>query len=152
MKIPMNLPQSMNAVFQTPTPVDTGTLDSLKSASINTAVAGGITVDKPHDALGMSDQLPYPADIKPGFAASNAVNLDKVITERVGPLDIEGREPRIISHPGEFFGVAMALRIVRQYEELDDVAKRNRAAIAPHCGNIDGSHVFWKEVETGVVP
>src|SRR5436190_8569548 len=100
----------------------------------------------------MSDELPYAADIKARLAAANAVDLNKVITQGIGLLHVQRRKRSAVPHFEEFFGMAMAFSVVRQYKELFGVAKRNRAAIVPNRGNINGSNMSRKEVETRVVP
>jgi hypothetical protein len=152
MEIAMNLPQAMSASFQAPPPVHAATLDPLKSPLVNTAIPGGIAIDKAHNALGMSDQFPYPADVKAGLAAANAVNFDEVIAQDIRSLHIEGCEIRTIPHLEEFFGMTMAFSIVGQYEELFGVTQRNRAATASNRGNIDGSNMPRKKIEARVVP
>ena len=79
MKIAVDLPQSMNAVFQPPPPIDALLFDVLKPFAIDRIVAFRITIDESHNAFRMAHEFPDAPDIQIRVGAFDLVNVDKVI-------------------------------------------------------------------------
>ena len=84
MEISMNLSQAVDAILQTPSPIDTSLFDVLQPSPIDDGSICRIAVNKAHDAFRVSDQLSNSPDIQLGIGAFDSMNFSQVIAQSIG--------------------------------------------------------------------
>src|SRR5262245_52630947 len=112
MKVSVNLPQTMDAMPQSPAPVDASFLDCGQSRSERTV--GRIAVDQAHDAFGVTDQFANAPNVKAGSIFRDLVDFHEVVAKRPGARHPQIREAGLIADLLKIVSVRFAFSVDRQ--------------------------------------
>src|SRR4030067_1520694 len=102
MKVPVPLPEPVAPPLDSPAPGHAASLDSFQQFGGDEPVPRRIAVQKPHDALAVSQELPDPADVKTGVGTFLPMDVREGVAKGVGPRQVEIGElsPRLETGKG----------------------------------------------------
>jgi len=123
MKVAVNLPQTVSAVLEFPPPVDAFLFDAEEPLFSKSTRFFRITVDETHDALGVTYKLANSPHVESGIVVDDGMDLRKVITKRICPLQIGTQKLVCIADAFEIGGVWGAFPIIRECEEFFCIAE-----------------------------